>query len=97
VSGRAFLIPAGLRGWLERRGQRRELYAEDAVDPMSIRRRNMDKDRIKGSAEQAKGKVKEVAGKITGDSKTEAEGKTDQAKGKIQNTVGGIKDSLRGE
>ena len=38
----------------------------------------MDKDRIKGSAEQAKGKVKEWAGKITGDSKTEAEGKADQ-------------------
>jgi len=57
----------------------------------------MDKDRIRGSAEQAKGKVKEVAGKITGDSKTEAEGKTDQVKGKIQNTIGGIKDKLRGE
>jgi len=57
----------------------------------------MDKDRIQGSAEQAKGKVKEVAGKITGDSKTEAEGKTDQVKGKIQNTIGGIKDKLRGE
>ena len=28
----------------------------------------MDKDRIKGSAEQAKGKVKEVAGKVLGDS-----------------------------
>ena len=40
----------------------------------------MDKDRIKGSAEQAKGKVKEWAGKITGDSKTEAEGKADQVK-----------------
>ncbi len=33
----------------------------------------MDKDRIEGSAEQAKGKVKEFAGKVTGDSKTEAE------------------------
>ena len=31
----------------------------------------MDKDRIKGSAEQAKGKVKEVAGKVLGDSKLE--------------------------
>src|SRR5262249_936515 len=29
----------------------------------------MNKDRIKGSAEQAKGKVKEVAGKATGDKK----------------------------
>jgi uncharacterized protein YjbJ (UPF0337 family) len=58
---------------------------------------DMDKDRIKGSAEQAKGKVKEWAGKITGDSKTEAEGKADQVKGKVQNTIGGIKDTVRGE
>ena len=57
----------------------------------------MDKDMIKGSAEQAKGKVKEWAGKITGDSKTEAEGKADQVKGKIQNTIGGLKDTVRGE
>ena len=57
----------------------------------------MDKDRIKGSAEQGKGKVKEIAGKVTGDSKLEGEGKADQIKGKVQNTVGGIKDSLRGK
>ena len=38
----------------------------------------MDKDRVKGSAEQAKGKVKEVAGKVLGDSKLESEGKGDQ-------------------
>jgi uncharacterized protein YjbJ (UPF0337 family) len=44
---------------------------------------------------QAKGKVKEVAGKVTGDSKTESEGKADQLKGKVQNTVGGIKDKVR--
>jgi uncharacterized protein YjbJ (UPF0337 family) len=55
----------------------------------------MDKDRIKGSAEQAKGKVKEVAGKLTGDEKMKTEGQADQIKGKIQNTVGGIKDSIR--
>jgi uncharacterized protein YjbJ (UPF0337 family) len=65
-------------------------------DPQQ-RRVAMDKDRIKGSAEQAKGKVKEVAGKVTGDSKTEAEGKADQVKGKVRNTVGGLKDSLRDE
>jgi len=57
----------------------------------------MDKDRIKGSAEQAKGKVKEVAGKVTGDSKLEGEGKADQVAGKVQNTVGGIKDKLKGK
>jgi len=57
----------------------------------------MDKDRIEGSAEQAKGKVKEVVGKVTGDTKTETEGKADQVKGKVQNTVGGVKDTLRGK
>ncbi len=57
----------------------------------------MDEDRIKGAANQAKGSLKEGAGKLTGDSKMEAEGKLDKAAGKVQNTVGGIKDSLRGE
>ena len=57
----------------------------------------MDKDRIRGSAEQAKGKVKEVAGKVAGDSKLESEGKADQVAGKIQNAIGGIKDTLRGK
>jgi uncharacterized protein YjbJ (UPF0337 family) len=42
----------------------------------------VDKDRVEGSLEQAKGKVKEVAGKVTGDTKTEAEGKADQVKGR---------------
>ena len=57
----------------------------------------VDKDRIEGSAEQAKGKIKEVAGKVTGDSKLEADGKADQVAGKIQNAIGGIKDTLRGK
>jgi uncharacterized protein YjbJ (UPF0337 family) len=57
----------------------------------------MDKDRIEGAAEQAKGKVKEVAGKVTGDAKLEGEGKADQIAGKVQNAVGGIKDTLRGK
>lgn len=57
----------------------------------------MDKDRIEGSAEQAKGKIKEVAGKVTGDSKLESEGKADKAAGKVQNAVGGLKDAVRGK
>ena len=55
----------------------------------------VDKDRIQGSAEQAKGKVKEVAGKASGDSKLEAEGKTQQVAGKVQNTIGGLKDTVK--
>ena len=55
----------------------------------------MDKDRIQGSAEQAKGKLKEVAGKVTGDTKLENEGKSQKVAGKIQNTVGGLKDAVK--
>jgi uncharacterized protein YjbJ (UPF0337 family) len=55
----------------------------------------MNKDRIQGSVEQAKGKVKEVAGKATGDAKLESEGKAQKIAGKIQNAVGGFKDALK--
>jgi len=55
----------------------------------------MDKDRIKGMGDQAKGAVKDAAGKVTGDTKLQAEGKMDKAKGKVENAVGGAKDSLR--
>lgn len=57
----------------------------------------MDKDRIKGSAQQAKGAAKEVAGKISGDVKLESEGKADKVVGKAQNAIGGLKDTLRGK
>ena len=55
----------------------------------------MNKDRIEGSANQAKGAVKEAAGKVTGDAKLKAEGAADKAAGKVQNAVGGLKDSLK--
>jgi uncharacterized protein YjbJ (UPF0337 family) len=55
----------------------------------------MNKDRVEGSFEQAKGKAKEVAGKVTGDSKLQGEGKAQQVAGKVQNTVGGVKDSIK--
>ena len=55
----------------------------------------MDKDRINGSANQAKGAAKEAVGKMTGDSKLKAEGAADKAKGKVQSAFGGAKDALR--
>lgn len=57
----------------------------------------MDKDRVEGAFEKAKGSVKEVAGKVTGDTKLEAEGKAQKAGGTVQNAVGGVKDTLRGD
>ncbi len=55
----------------------------------------MDKDRIAGSANQAKGALKEAAGTVTGDAKLKAEGQADKAAGKVQNAVGGAKDAIR--
>ena len=55
----------------------------------------MNKDRIQGSAEQAKGKIKETVGKLTGDAKLQGEGKADQIAGKTQNAIGGIKDKVK--
>ena len=57
----------------------------------------VDKDRIKGSAKQAKGAVKETVGKAAGDKKLQSEGQTDKAAGKVQNAIGGLKDALRGK
>ena len=55
----------------------------------------MDKDRVKGAGQNLRGKVKEAAGKVTGDSKLKAEGKADQVAGKVRNAVGGVKDAIR--
>jgi len=55
----------------------------------------MDQDRMKGSLKEAKGHVKETAGKATGDEKMKREGQADQVEGKVQNVVGGIKDSMK--
>jgi uncharacterized protein YjbJ (UPF0337 family) len=56
----------------------------------------MDKDRVKGTGHEAKGSVKEAAGKVTGDKKTQAEGLAEKVGGKVQNAAGKIKDSLKG-
>jgi len=55
----------------------------------------MDKDRIKGAADQAKGAVKDAVGKATGDTKLQSEGKADKLQGKIESAVGGAKDAAR--
>ena len=55
----------------------------------------MDKDRVSGAADQAKGAVKQAAGKLTGDSKLHAEGTADKAAGKVESAVGGAKDAAR--
>ena len=54
----------------------------------------MTEDRAQGQWDQAKGKVKEGAGNLTGDRSTEMSGKLDQLKGKVEEKVGEAKDSM---
>lgn len=56
-----------------------------------------DHNRIEGSAKQAGGKLKEAAGKLTGDEKLKADGKAEQFEGKVQNAFGSAKDALKGD
>lgn len=55
----------------------------------------MDKEHVKGAADKAKGAVKEVAGKLTGDKKPQTVGEVDKLKGDVHNAVGAVKDSLK--
>jgi uncharacterized protein YjbJ (UPF0337 family) len=47
-------------------------------------------DSAEGKAKDLKGKIKDAAGSLTGDSSLEAEGKIDQLKGKAQDTLGKV-------
>jgi uncharacterized protein YjbJ (UPF0337 family) len=55
----------------------------------------MDKDRIEGKADKAKGFVKEKAGQIVNDPDLEAEGQADRLKGEIKDQLGRAKDKVR--
>ena len=52
-------------------------------------------DKTKHAAKDAKGKLKEAAGKATGNERLEAEGVADQAAGKVQKGVGNLKEAAR--
>jgi uncharacterized protein YjbJ (UPF0337 family) len=57
------------------------------------RRRDImwNKDEMKGKGEQAKGKVKEAAGDLTGNERLKGEGEAEQATGKVQEGYGTAK------
>ena len=55
----------------------------------------MDKEHIKGTADKAKGAIKDTAGKVTGDKELQSEGKMDKAKGDAHNVAGDLKDAVK--
>lgn len=51
----------------------------------------MNRDQMKGRLDQAKGHVKEAAGRASGNTQLESEGQIDKAVGKTQAKVGDVK------
>lgn len=56
----------------------------------------MNKDQVKGRVEQAKGSVKETAGKAVGNRDLQAEGTVDKVVGKAKATYGDAKEKVKG-
>ena len=52
------------------------------------------KDKARAAFHEAKGKAKEMAGKITDNRKLEAKGKAEKIAGKVQEKVGQVKNVL---
>ena len=52
-------------------------------------------DKAKNSGQQAKGKLKEAAGKATGDKDLRAKGKADQTKASLKQAGEKVKDALK--
>ena len=55
----------------------------------------MDKNRVEGAVDQAKGSIKEAIGKVTGNDQLQAEGVADKVAGKAKSTLGEAKDAVR--
>ena len=55
----------------------------------------MDKDRVKGTIDDAAGRAKRQVGEWTGDTQTQAEGAAQQVKGKVEKAWGNVKDTAR--
>lgn len=55
----------------------------------------MDKDRVKGTMDDAAGRVKRQVGEWTGNTNAQVEGTAQQIKGKVEKAVGQAKDTAR--
>jgi uncharacterized protein YjbJ (UPF0337 family) len=62
---------------------------------LSMEVHRMNKQQVKGTTNEVTGKIKEEAGRLTGDRSTQARGAAQEVKGKVQQGVGNAKESLR--
>jgi len=57
----------------------------------------MNKDQVQGRVEEAKGAVKQTAGRVTGKPDVEDRGTVEKAAGKVQKTYGDVKEHVKDE
>jgi len=55
----------------------------------------MDKDRVKGTVDDAAGRIKRQVGEWTGDTGAQVDGAAQQVKGKAEKAWGNVKDAAR--
>jgi uncharacterized protein YjbJ (UPF0337 family) len=55
----------------------------------------MNKDQVKGRVEEAKGSIKETAGRVSGRPDLEDQGTLEKAAGKVQKTYGDVKEQVK--
>lgn len=55
----------------------------------------VNRDQVEGAAKQAKGALKDAAGKVVGNERLQAEGKADKIAGKVQKGYGDAKEEVR--
>ena len=60
---------------------------DDLRDDRNLTDRGVENS-VEGKIDNAKGRVKDAVGGLTGDSSLQAEGKVDQVKGKLQDKLG---------
>ena len=57
----------------------------------------MNKNQVDGKTQETKGKIKEVAGKITGNKSTEYKGTAEKLAGKAQKQLGDVESAIKKE
>ncbi len=61
--------------------------SDDRINDPALHDQGVD-DSLRGKGNDLKGRLKDAAGGLTGDSSLQGEGKLDQLKGKVQDTLG---------
>jgi uncharacterized protein YjbJ (UPF0337 family) len=65
------------------------------LNPQQDWRRIVDKDQIKGRMKEAKGKIKEETGRMTGNENFRDKGKIEKGIGKVQSKYGDLKSDIK--